>query len=43
MKLREMNTWQDDICHKIDISRELDADFNFLKIHLMSHWVKKIP
>jgi len=30
-------------CHKIDDSKELDADFNFPKIHLMSHWVEQIP
>jgi len=36
-KWREMNTWCDYISHKIDNSKELDADFNFPKIHLMSH------
>jgi len=41
-KRREMNTWWDDISHEIDVSKELDADFNFLKIHLVSHWVKQI-
>jgi len=30
------------ISHEIDVSKELDADFNFLKIHLMSHWVEQI-
>jgi hypothetical protein len=38
---REMNTWRDYISHEIDVSKELDADFNFLKIHLMSHWVEQ--
>ena len=34
---REMNAWRDYISDEIDISKELDADFNFRKIHLMSH------
>jgi len=38
----EMNAWQDYISHEIDISKELDADFNFPKIHLMSHWAEQI-
>jgi len=38
----EMNAWRDYISHEIDVSKELDADFNFPKIHLMSHWVKQI-
>ena len=38
----EMNAMQDDISHEIDVSRELDADFNFSKIHLMSHRVEQI-
>ena len=38
----EMNTCWDYISHQIDISKELDADFNFLKINLMSHWAKQI-
>jgi len=37
-----MNAWQEYISHEIDVSKELDADFNFPKIHLMSHWVKQI-
>jgi len=41
-KRREMNAWWDYISHKIDVSKELDADFNFPKIHLMSHWVEQI-
>jgi hypothetical protein len=36
-KLHEMNAWWAYISHKIDISKELDADFNFPKIHLSSH------
>jgi hypothetical protein len=38
----EMNAWRDYISHEIDVSKELDADFNFPKIHLMSHWVEQI-
>jgi len=41
-KRPEMNPWQDYISYEIDDSKELDADFNFPKIHLMSHWVKQI-
>jgi hypothetical protein len=41
-KRREINTWQDYISHKIHVSKELDADCNFPKIHLMSHWVEQI-
>jgi len=40
-KGREMNASPDNISHEIDISKELDANFNFLKIHLMSHWAKQ--
>jgi hypothetical protein len=36
-KRREMNDWRDYISHEIDISKELDADFNFPKFYLMSH------
>jgi len=36
-KRHEMNAWWDYISHQIDVFKELDADFNFLKIHLMSH------
>jgi hypothetical protein len=39
-KRREINAWQDYICDKINISKELDANFNFPKIHLMSHWAE---
>jgi hypothetical protein len=28
-KWREMNAWRDYISHEIDISKKLDADFNF--------------
>ena len=34
---REMNAWRDYISNKIYVSKELDADFNFPKIHLMSY------
>jgi len=40
---REMNTWQNDISHTINDSKELDADFNFLIIHGIFHWVDQIP
>ena len=39
---REMNAWRDYISHEIHLSKELDADFNFPKIHLMSHWAEQI-
>jgi hypothetical protein len=41
-KRRETNAWRDYISHKIDVSKELDAAFNFPKIHVMSHWVGQI-
>jgi uncharacterized protein YjiS (DUF1127 family) len=41
-KRRVMNAWRDYIGQKIDVFKELDADFNFPKIHLMSHWVEQI-
>jgi hypothetical protein len=41
-KRREMNAWRDDISHEIDTSKELDADFNFPKIHLRSHWAEQV-
>jgi hypothetical protein len=41
-KRHEMNAWQDYISHEIKVSKALDADFNFPKIHLMSHWVEQI-
>jgi hypothetical protein len=41
-KWREMNAWRDYISHKIDHSKELDANFNFAKIDLMSHWAEQI-
>jgi hypothetical protein len=37
-----MNAWRDYISHEIDVSKVLDADFNFLKINLTSHWVEQI-
>jgi len=39
---RKMTACGDDISHKIDDSKEFDADFNFPKIHLMIHWVEQI-
>jgi len=41
-KRRKMNAWWDYISHEIDISKQSDADFNFPKIHLMSHWAKQV-
>jgi predicted NAD/FAD-dependent oxidoreductase len=38
---QEMKAWRYYISHDIDVSKELDADFNFPKIHLMSHWVNQ--
>jgi hypothetical protein len=37
-----MNTWRGYISYKIDVSKELEASFNFPKIHLMTHCVKQI-
>jgi len=42
MQQREMTTWRDYISHEIDVSKELDANFNFPNIHLMSRWVEQI-
>jgi len=39
---REMNSWRDYISHEIDVSKELDAELNIPKIHLMSHLVNQI-
>jgi hypothetical protein len=39
---RKMNAWRDYIRHDIHVFKELDADLNFPKIHLMSHWVEPI-
>jgi len=41
-KQHKMNAWRDYISHEIDISKELDADFNIPKIHLISHWAVQI-
>jgi hypothetical protein len=37
-----MTAWRDYISHEIDVSKQLDADFNCPKIHLMSHWAEQI-
>jgi len=37
-----MNAWRYHISHEIDVSKELEADFSFPKIHLMSHWGEQI-
>jgi hypothetical protein len=39
---REMNSWHDYISRDIDISKELDADFNFHQIHLKCHWAEHV-
>jgi hypothetical protein len=41
-KRREMNPWRDYISHEIDVSKELDVEFNLPQIHFMSHWVEQI-
>jgi hypothetical protein len=41
-KRHEMNAWREYISHQIDVSKELEADFNIPKIQLMSHWVEQI-
>jgi len=41
-KRLEMTAWRDYISHQTDVSKELDADFNFPNIHLWSHWVDQI-
>jgi len=41
-KRRKMNAWRDYISHEIDISKELDANFNFPNIYLMSHWAEQV-
>jgi hypothetical protein len=38
---REMAGWRDYISHEIDVSKKLDANFIFPKIHLIPHWVKQ--
>jgi hypothetical protein len=39
---RRMIYWRDYISHKLDVSKEIDADFNFPKMQLMSRWVLQI-
>jgi len=41
-KRHEINAWQDYISHEIEVSNELDVDFNFPNIHQISHWVQQI-
>ena len=41
-KWREMNALWDYFSHEIDNSEELDADFNFPKIDLISYWAEQI-
>jgi len=42
MKQHEINPWREYISHEIDVSKELDADFNYPKIHLISHRAEQI-
>jgi len=41
-KRPEINAWRDYISHEIDISKQLDANLNSPKIHLMSHWAGQV-
>jgi len=41
-KQRKMNDWRDYIRPEIDLSKELNANFKFPKIHLMSHWAEQV-
>jgi hypothetical protein len=41
-KRPKMNAQRDYINHGIDISKELDDDFNVAKIHLMCHWAEPV-
>jgi hypothetical protein len=38
----KMNAWGSYISHKIEVSKELDANFNIPKIHFMTQWVERI-
>jgi len=38
----KMNAWRDYISRVIAVSKELDADFNFPKIYMLTHWVEQI-
>jgi hypothetical protein len=39
----EMNAWLDFVSPEIDVSNELDAVFNFPRIHMNSPLVEQIP
>ena len=39
---REYNEWRDFIDSEVDMSKEGDAHFNFIKIHLMSHFAEQV-
>jgi hypothetical protein len=41
-KRHKINASRDYISHDIYIYKELDVDFNFLKIHMMSHWAEQV-
>jgi len=42
MKPLEMNTWLEYLSQVINMSKELDADFNFPKIRWRKHWAEQI-
>ena len=39
---REHSEWRDFIDSEVDLSKENDAHFNFIKIHLLSHFTEQI-
>jgi len=41
-KRHELNAWGDYISYEIDVSKVLNAHFDIPKIHLMSHWARRI-
>jgi len=41
-KWHKMNTWQDYMNQQTDVPKELDADFKYPKIYLITHSVKQI-
>jgi len=41
-KRRKIHVLWDYLSHEIDVDKELDANFSFAQIHLISHVVKQI-
>jgi hypothetical protein len=41
-KWRKTNAWREYISHMMDISRGLEADFNYPNIELMSHLAEQV-